>query len=74
LPFRCSILQKATPSIISMSETYAVEINGLSKDYETGFWKKKRVRALDDLTLNVPQGRIFGFLGGKWVSRRINGA
>ena len=52
-----------------MSETYAVEINGLSKDYETGFWKKKRVRALDGLTLNVPQGRIFGFLGGNGAGK-----
>jgi ABC-2 type transport system ATP-binding protein len=52
-----------------MSDLYAVEINGLSKDYETGFWKKKRVRALDDLTLNVPQGRIFGFLGGNGAGK-----
>jgi len=52
-----------------MSDIYAVEINGLSKDYETGFWKKKRVRALDGLTLNVPQGRIFGFLGGNGAGK-----
>jgi ABC-2 type transport system ATP-binding protein len=41
-----------------------VEIENLTKDYETGFFKKKRVRALDGLTLNVRGGQIFGFLGG----------
>lgn len=48
---------------------YAVEIQNLSKDYETGFWKKKRVRALDDLTLNVRPGQIFGFLGGNGAGK-----
>src|SRR3954451_15510375 len=48
---------------------YAVEIKDLSKDYETGFWKKKRVRALDDLTLNVRPGQIFGFLGGNGAGK-----
>ena len=48
---------------------YAVEIKNLSKDYETGFWKKKRVRALDDLTLNVRPGQIFGFLGGNGAGK-----
>lgn len=48
---------------------YAVEIQNLSKDYETGFWKKKRVRALDDLTLNVGPGQIFGFLGGNGAGK-----
>lgn len=48
---------------------YAVEINGLSKDYETGFLRKKRVRALDDLTLNVSPGQIFGFLGGNGAGK-----
>lgn len=48
---------------------YAVEIKELSKDYETGFWIKKRVRALDDLTLNVRRGQIFGFLGGNGAGK-----
>ncbi len=48
---------------------YAVEIDSLSKDYETGFWKKKRVRALDGLTLNVRPGQIFGFLGGNGAGK-----
>ena len=50
-------------------ETYAVEIENLSKDYETGFWKKKRVRALDALALNVKKGQIFGFLGGNGAGK-----
>ena len=48
---------------------YAVEIKNLSKNYETGFWRKKRVRALDDLTLNVKPGQIFGFLGGNGAGK-----
>lgn len=48
---------------------YAVEIQELSKDYETGFWRKKRIRALDGLTLNVRSGQIFGFLGGNGAGK-----
>jgi ABC-2 type transport system ATP-binding protein len=48
---------------------YVVEIANLSKDYETGFWRKKKVRALDDLSLNVRGGQIFGFLGGNGAGK-----
>jgi ABC-2 type transport system ATP-binding protein len=48
---------------------YAVEIEALSKDYEKGFLKKKRVRALDKLTLNVAPNQIFGFLGGNGAGK-----
>lgn len=48
---------------------YVIEINNLTKDYETGFLKKTRVRALDDLTLNVRSGQIFGFLGGNGAGK-----
>ena len=40
-----------------------IEIKNLTKDYDVGFLKKKRVRALDDLSLDVKRGEIFGFLG-----------
>lgn len=40
-----------------------IEIKNLTKDYEVGFLKKKRVRALDNLSLEVKRGEIFGFLG-----------
>lgn len=48
---------------------YVIEIENLSKDYETGFWKKKKVRALDGLSLNVKPGQIFGFLGGNGAGK-----
>lgn len=48
---------------------YIVEIKDLAKDYETGFWRKKKVRALDGLTLNVRPGQIFGFLGGNGAGK-----
>lgn len=47
-----------------MSETEAViQLKDLTKDYQVGFWKKRPVRALDHLTLDVFRGEIFGFLG-----------
>ncbi|MEO7673979.1 MAG: ABC transporter ATP-binding protein [Pyrinomonadaceae bacterium] len=46
-----------------------LEITNLTKDYETGFWRKKKVRALDDLTLSVESGQIFGFLGGNGAGK-----
>lgn len=49
--------------------SYIIEIENLSKDYEVGFWKKKRVRALDDLNLQVAGGQIFGFLGGNGAGK-----
>jgi ABC-2 type transport system ATP-binding protein len=47
----------------------AIEINNLTKDYEVGFWRKRRVRALDGLTLNVEAGQIFGFLGANGAGK-----
>jgi ABC-2 type transport system ATP-binding protein len=46
-----------------------IEIENLSKDYEVGFWKKKKVRALDDLNLQIEGGQIFGFLGGNGAGK-----
>ena len=46
-----------------------VEIENLSKDYEVGFWRKKKVRALEGLSLNVMPGQIFGFLGGNGAGK-----
>ena len=46
----------------SMS-TPAIEIQGLTKDYPVGFWRKKMRRSLDSLTLQVEDGEVFGFLG-----------
>ena len=41
----------------------AIETRGLTKDYATGFWRKRPHRALDRLDLEVGQGEVFGFLG-----------
>lgn len=49
--------------------SYIVEIENLTKDYETGFWKKKQVRALDGVSLSVRPGQIFGFLGGNGAGK-----
>ena len=48
---------------------YIVEIENLTKDYEVGFWKKRKVRALDNLNLQVEPGQIFGFLGGNGAGK-----
>ena len=48
---------------------HIIEIENLSKDYEVGFWKKKKVRALDGLNLHVEGGQIFGFLGGNGAGK-----
>jgi ABC-2 type transport system ATP-binding protein len=47
----------------------AVEISNLTKDYEVGFLRKRRVRALDGLTLTVARGEIFGFLGANGAGK-----
>jgi ABC-2 type transport system ATP-binding protein len=49
--------------------THAVEINTLTKDYEVGFLRKRRVRALDGLTLRVERGEVFGFLGANGAGK-----
>jgi ABC-2 type transport system ATP-binding protein len=41
----------------------ALATTDLSKDYSVGFWRKRRYRALDSLTLEVEAGEVFGFLG-----------
>src|SRR5258708_25481860 len=42
---------------------FAIEIQGLSKDYAVGFWIKKLRPALKPLDLAVRTGETFGFLG-----------
>jgi ABC-2 type transport system ATP-binding protein len=46
-----------------------VEIENLTKDYEVGFWRKRKVRSLDGLSLSVEQGEIFGFLGANGAGK-----
>jgi len=53
----------------------ALEIENLTKDYAIGFWRKRLVRALDGLNLQVEPGEAFGFLGpngaGKTTTLKI---
>src|SRR5215831_18199392 len=46
-----------------------VEIENLTKDYEVGFWRKRKVRALDGLSLTIEAGQIFGFLGANGAGK-----
>lgn len=46
-----------------------VEIENLTKDYDAGFWRKRKVRALNGLSLTVNQGEIFGFLGANGAGK-----
>jgi len=41
----------------------AIEILGLEKSYQVGFWRKRPKRALDPLHLSVHRGEVFGYLG-----------
>src|ERR1700676_4325898 len=41
----------------------AIEILGLEKTYQVGFWRKRPKRALHPLHLTVEEGEVFGFLG-----------
>lgn len=46
-----------------------IEIQNLTKDYEVGFWRKRKMRALDGLSLDIEQGQIFGFLGANGAGK-----
>jgi len=53
----------------------AVETIDLSKDYLLGFWRRRRHRALDGVSLSAERGEIFGLLGpngaGKTTTLKI---
>lgn len=63
-----AVLRRAGRSFIALPMTDAIEIEGLCKTYAGG------KRALDDITLSVPRGQIFGLLGpnGAGKSTTIN--
>ncbi len=46
-----------------------IEIDGLTKEYEAGFLRKRKTRALDALSLTVKKGQIFGFLGANGAGK-----
>jgi ABC-2 type transport system ATP-binding protein len=41
---------------------YSIEVQNLTKIYSPGN-PKKQVKALNDMTLSIPEGTIFGLLG-----------
>jgi len=43
--------------------TAAIEIENLTKDYPSGFLDTKKKRSLENLTMQVETGEVFGFLG-----------
>ncbi len=45
-----------------MSSEYAIQSSDLTKIYRSR-WKRREVRAVDGISLNVPRGTIFGLLG-----------
>src|ERR1700720_1160622 len=46
-----------------------IEIENLTKDYDVGFWGKRKVRALEGLSLSIEAGGIFGFLGANGAGK-----
>ncbi len=40
-----------------------IQLEHLTKDYPVGFWRPRPYRALDDLSLDVQRGEVFGCLG-----------
>ena len=41
----------------------AVRTHHLTKDFAVGFWRRRPRRALDDLSLDIARGEVFGLLG-----------
>src|SRR4051812_43049622 len=52
----------ATPPMIAPANDAAVQTQNLSKIYKD-FWGRDKVRALDDLSLTINRGEVFGLLG-----------
>src|SRR6476620_2493296 len=57
------------PNGTTAAKMAVIEIDNLTKDYEVGFLRKRKVRALDSLSLTVSQGEIFGFLGANGAGK-----
>lgn len=48
---------------MTSAATPAVRVDGLTKDFLTGFWRPRPKRALDGVSFDVPPGEVFGLLG-----------
>jgi ABC-2 type transport system ATP-binding protein len=60
---------------MSKQTEVVIQIQNLTKEYQIGFLKKRTVRALNQLSIEVKRGEIFGFLGpngaGKTTTLKI---
>ena len=61
--------QRRLKAELQTTDMPVIEINNLTKDYEVGFWRKQKVRALDGLSLTVQPHQIFGFLGANGAGK-----
>ncbi|NJL99948.1 MAG: ABC transporter ATP-binding protein [Synechococcaceae cyanobacterium SM2_3_2] len=52
-----------TPLADAITATPAIDIQGLTKTYITGFWMNKKVSPLKDCSLLVQRGETYGLLG-----------
>ncbi len=43
--------------------SFVVRTEALTKEFHTGFWRRRPNRALDGLTCDIPAGGVFGLLG-----------
>ena len=48
---------------MSNTAPQAIEVHGISKIYRGGLLGRRKFQALDDVSLNVAQGEVFGLLG-----------
>src|SRR5215471_856195 len=46
-----------------MNPSLPIETQQLTKTYRLGFWLHRKVRALQDLTLRIEPGQVYGLLG-----------
>ena len=51
-----------------MPSEYAIETTSLTKVYRSR-WSGREVRAVDDISLHVPRGTIFGLLGANGAGK-----
>jgi ABC-2 type transport system ATP-binding protein len=59
----CSFLFRPICLYLASMAANAIEIENVTKTYPTGFLGRKRKLVLDSVSLNVPEGVIYGVLG-----------
>ena len=47
-----------------------IQVNDLQKTYRSGLLRRRKIHALQKVTLEVPRGRILGILGPNGAGRR----